>query len=107
MREHKYRAWNKKYKRMEDCESWDSTFVDKGLNEILRDKYYIYLQYTGLKDKSGKEIYEGDIVRNPHGDLAEIRWHKMGFTTYSITKLFRVPFLKDVEYEVMGNIYER
>ena len=68
-REIKFRAWSKIEKKMKyydrDCSSPNMT-----LNGVLIDSYgsnvsyqYELMQFTGLKDKTDKEIYENDIVK--------------------------------------------
>ena len=59
MREHKFRAWNPEEKTM--LKPFDLSSNPKYWCDNLKD--YPLMQFTGLKDKNGVEIYEGDVVR--------------------------------------------
>lgn len=105
MREIKFRAWDIVRKRMlcnEDL--WDIPY-----NEIFihtpDQRALNLMQYTGLKDKNGKEIYEGDIVNYFRNELAEVKFINGCFAIES--KHYIDCFNEIVaEREVVGNIYE-
>jgi len=99
-REIEFRAWEHDRKKM--CYGYQYNIGDAEQNK------YPLMQFTGLKDKNGKEIYEGDIVSHLHSAdtcvvvfqketamflAEEIGDEKLGFGIEDVT-------------EVIGNIYE-
>ena len=100
MREIKFRLWDKYNKCMNYGDIEFLTPMDS------EDENSIIMQFTGLKDKNGKEIYEGDIVVLDHPDYFEA---KENFTVTSEQFFHDVSYLSgmDAEHiEVIGNIYE-
>jgi uncharacterized phage protein (TIGR01671 family) len=63
-------------------------------------------QYTGLEDKNGVKIFEGDIVQDELGKVFLVEYVRFGYVLKQIGEPWcRFPYEYD-EYEVIGNIYD-
>jgi len=110
MREIKFRAWDGE----EMISSMEFMHSGGWENCMLRDFFDIkgrVMQYTGLEDKNGKEIYEGDVVDYPfaeeimgHGRLRinTVEWDEDRFR---LTSFSAAAYSWD-KLEVIGNVYE-
>ena len=123
MREIKFRVWcefeidGKLEKSMESSASWflltqTGELWSHGLSESPRPigkeyKKAIPLFYTGLKDKNGKGVYEGDILQ--HESLTQkevVEWKSNMWTEEGFMTGYGEWFGPADQYEIVGNIYE-
>ena len=133
MREIKFRAWDKKTKKMravnsivfhyeEECFDFDNSRLPKVVNlwgkDIIEDKVIVLhreikdvelMRYTGLKDKNGKEMYEGDIVEVTEEDeYLHLEWDEDTASFVMSGRHFELDFDSywSYEIEVIGNKFD-
>ena len=118
MREIRFRAWSEDIREMIQVARLDikeeTIHYENGIKSLNREqeldfwwKPYVLMQYTGLKDKNGVEIYEGDIVRYFRSELAVIVYRNGGVDIRSLSWGDREPIQRRLgEIEVVGNIYQ-
>ena len=138
MREIKFRAWDSKLSKiifggdnLTEADGWFMypdgflmlyDYDDFGKSDfhehlIYPDKNrFVLMQYTGLKDKNGKEIYEGDIIKFSDGftqndRVAKVVFSNGGFVCQNRSAKFNIENIDTggatTQYpEIIGNIYE-
>lgn len=118
-REIKFRAWHKNLKKMFkigqitlEKGTWNFETNDRDFigMSIPFQPSFVLMQYTGLHDKNGKEIYEGDIVRiivnNNIEKICKVEF-KNGIFGVMFSKnkdLTAFPHFCNTTFEVIGNI---
>jgi hypothetical protein len=126
----KFRAWLKKEQKMDneiDHISWleDELYcIGDGITYMVSAEDLVLMQSTGLKDKNGKEVFEGDVVSRNSGMPSVVEFGKwiyeedfgykiknIGFylnSSYDDDEFFQAMDYEDIRknYEVIGNIYE-
>lgn len=120
-REIKFRFWSIDNKQMLSSDQINSNHAYRYLtNKNDQRSYIIPMQFTGLHDKNGKEIYEGDIVGSGTGEILwcdlecmfKVKWHGEVFKrirgqndkyTLNGEPLF---MNAHITWEIIGNIYE-
>ncbi len=130
-REIKFRAWDKETKRMMRVTrmDWPEWAICVGENDPKNmEEYYIsernsfkneetdrfiLMQFTGLKDKNGKEIYgEGDIYKDAFGIISVVKMAVDGWALFPINKgtpvrnLYWHNICDKTKGEVIGNVHD-
>ena len=103
-REIKFRMWDGSQMQPLHLDDW--TFCEGVLCHRNAPMHPV-MQFTGLTDRDGNDIYEGDIVSvlgsKPFG---RIKFFNSAWYYLSEFELYRVSNLRGVDYQVVGNIYK-
>lgn len=119
----KFRAWDKQRNEMNyrvmvgncdtDDENWTCPiiWIEERQDWLHFDDYECIMQSTGLKDKNGKEIFEGDIVKMAKDVYSEPTYYEVvrhygGAYRLESKQHGCELWLRHTDCEVVGNVYE-
>lgn len=107
MKTNKFRVWDVNFEDMFDADNIILDRNDSLSNQINDCDDYKFMQFTGLLDKNGKEVYEKDVLRVKMG----CSWQEKLFLVKDIWDLHIWLNDKDLyfrvkSFEVVGNIYQ-
>ena len=118
MKEIKFRAWSLITSKMFQDVQWGIEYCDSlrpfayviDRAEPEKNAKFVVMQYTGLKDKNGKEIFEGDIVKKLYGatnPTCIVAWHDER-AMFIQQDGYNEPLyhLHPKHIEIIGNVYE-
>lgn len=109
----KFRAWDKtenayiedaQFTYDDGCEGGVGSFRHYSFRDLLEDKNCIVEQCTGLKDKNGELIYEGDVIL-VEDNKCLVEWEKEN-ARYNVTHYGEIAYLNYNDIEVIGNMHE-
>ncbi len=121
MKEIKFGAWNKKRKKMywnvqntydnlsSGCDTEDSNICCFG--DLLDNKIWVVIEYSGKKDINNREMYEGHIVKNSNDNFLRQIWWSEDEASFKASHLdydeYCDPlYLNEDNFEIVGNIFE-
>mgnify|MGYP001148293160 FL=1 len=111
----RFRAWLKEDKEMIDVDEMhfkngELDFIGNGITWMYKKSDIVLMQSTGLKDKNGKEFFEGDIVDSEDGILSGVVEYRtdLGMWTNSLLRYNNFERLCCIanSREIIGNIWE-
>lgn len=108
MRDIKFRVWNPKHKEMRHwgfIEGDMFTGIPTGAGLTI-EECSKSMQFTGLKDKSGKEIYEGDVLKCHSGYKWIVSWNEDHACFQVTCPPVVVEIIDNGNMEVIGNIHQ-
>lgn len=83
---------------------------ENGIKAIIDEVYPDTIgQYTGLKDKNGEEIYEGDVLTDKFGSIGVVEWRNCGFVVnFGDVDIFLISDCFDDSYQMwaIGNMHD-
>ena len=106
-REIKFRAWDKEIKVMRNHEYLFNPGSSSNYQNPFSRSDIKLMQYTGLKDTTGKELYEDDLFEDKDGDILRC-WIDDGVMLAGGTNKEWDNYLTSTEVmKIVGNIYEK
>lgn len=111
----RFRAWLKKDKEMIDVEeihfnNGNLDFIGDAITWMCKNNDFVLMQSTGLTDKNGKEIFEGDILGTKDGLLNGVVKYSssLGMWINTLIRYSNFERLCSIanSREVIGNVYE-